>query len=310
MKLNDTDLSKLNRLFNQILTETYALPRENLDATTFVPMQTGINPWVKSWTYKTISELGMAKIVSDGAKDLPPVSRAMKLATNLLHTVGASYSYTDQELEGWLFAGQDISRDEADTARRKIDELVDTLIYLGDATSGFTGLVNNTNVPIVTLAATGTGGSIAWNKKTLAQITIDIQAMINTIRTNTKGANGKPTSIADSILIPHDAFVHISSTPKNDTSDKQIIDHLKTVFAAQGIVNWNECPALDAAGVGGTSRVMLYKRDVSCLSYVLPIPFRQKTPQEVGLAYIVNCFGRCGGTVFKRPTTAVYGDGV
>jgi len=302
-------LNEVTRMFNQIISETYDLPRANLEATSSVPMQPGVNASALTYTFKIFSEMGMAKIVEDGATDIPAIGRSFKLITAQLYTIADSYSYTTQELDAWSFMGENLSRDESDTARRKIDEKVDEVIFYGSEDYNLTGMVNHPNVPIVAAAATGTGSSTAWNKKTLAQITTDIQAMIDTGIANTAGTNGKATIKMETIKIPHDAWVFLTTTFRSDAVSETYLDSLKKIFAAQGITTWEECIYLDDQNeTKDDDRAMLYKKDKSILSYILPVPFRQLNPQYVALSAIVNCFARCGGTVFKRPTGAVYLD--
>ena len=157
MIFQDSELNKLSRLFNQIINETYGLERESLDALSFIPPQAGIGQWLRTWTYKVLSEMGVAKLISDYAEDLPPVSRALELKTNDIREYGVSYGYSEFELMQWLTAGIDLSRDEAETARRKIDEKVDEVLFVGDKDANTTGFLNNANVPMV-VVPTGAGG--------------------------------------------------------------------------------------------------------------------------------------------------------
>ncbi len=142
---------KIINLFNQIEKETYGLPRENLEAMQSVPLKTGVNKGALTYTYKIISELGMAKIIAPDARDLPPVSRGVKLKTVEIKNIGNSYSFNQHELDAWLFSGQPIDSADADTARRKIDEKTDEIIMNGDEENGLYGLLSNPNVPVITL---------------------------------------------------------------------------------------------------------------------------------------------------------------
>lgn len=304
------NLEKLNTLFAQVEKSTYGLPRENLDALTSVPVLPGVNPGAKSFTYKIISELGMAKFIASNARDLPPVSRAIVLKNVLIKLIGDSYDFSQVDLDAWLFAGEALDTSDADTARRKIDEKVDECIMKGDAEQGLYGLVNNPNVPVATLNASGTGSSVKWNTKTLAQISADIQILLDAVRTATKGPRGNGTVKPDTIKIAHSAFVYLTLTYKSDDSNITYLDALKATFAAQGLVNWEECADLDGAGVGGTDRVMVYKRAPENVFCILPEPFKILDAQYVGMAIVYNCYAKTAGTVFRRPTTACYGDGV
>lgn len=297
MKFTDSQLNDIRRLFNQIATETYGLEREALEATKFIPAQGGLSPWLTSWAYKTVSEVGMAKFIADYADDIPPVARLMKLETVGIKTIADAYAYSEFELQQWLTAGIDVSRDDAETARRKIDEKVDEVLLVGDTEQGITGLFNNANVTVVSVASNSGKTSTKWKDKTLDEIVADVNAIIDSGYALNKGA-----IVLDSIILPHEAFAHIATT-RVSQYDGSILDYLKKLFAAQGIVNWNESRKL-------TGRAVAYKKAPSVLAYVLPEPFRQKEPQAHALHYKVPCYARIGGTVIKNLKGIVYADGV
>ncbi len=304
MAFKDSELVRLKSLFNQIATETYGLEREALDATKFIPAQGGVGQWVGSWTYKVLSEFGVAKFISDYAEDLPPVSRALELRTVLIRTIADSYGYSEAELMTWLAAGVDVSRDDAETARRKIDEKVDEVLLLGDSSVNVEGLFNNSNVSVATIEA-GASSATAWSGKTVDEIVKDVQAMVDAIYSGSKN-----TVKGDTLILPHSAFAHASTTRVGANDSRTILEHLKAVFAAQGIVNWYESAKLDTAGASGKTRAVLYRKASNILAYVLPVPFRQKEAQECALHYKVPCYARIGGTVIKNIKGVVYADGV
>lgn len=304
MVFKDSQLNDIKRLFNQVATEIYGLEREALDATKFIPAQSGVGEWTGSWTYKVASELGVAKFISDYAEDLPPVSRALELKTVLIRTIADSYGYSEAELMQWLTAGVDVSRDDAETARRKIDEKVDEVLLVGDASVGISGLFNNENVTSVSSAA-GTSGKSDFKNKTVDEIVATIQSMVDAVY---DGSNG--TVRGDTVILPHTAFAYLATKRVSDSDSTTILDYLKTVFAAQGIVNWYESRKLDGIATGDKDRAVLYKKSPTILGYVLPVPFRQKEAQEESLHFKVPCYARIGGTVIKNLKGVVYADGV
>ena len=305
MAFKDSELVRLKSLFNQIATETYGLEREALDATKFIPAQGGVGQWAGSWTYKVLSEFGVAKFIGDYAEDLPPVSRALELRTVLIRTIADSYGYSEAELMTWLAAGVDVSRDDAETARRKIDEKVDEVLLLGDKSVSVEGLFNNSNVSVATIEAGATSSATAWSGKTVDEIVKDVQTLVDAIYNGSKN-----TVKGDTLILPHSAFAHVSTTRVGATDSRTILEHLKAVFAAQGIVNWYESAKLDTAGASGKTRAVLYRKAPNVVAYVLPVPFRQKEAQECALHYKVPCYARIGGTVIKNIKGVVYADGV
>lgn len=304
MAFTSTQQVKLANLFQQIAAETYGLEREGLKATSFIPAQSGVNAWTTVWAYKTVAEVGVAKFISDYAQDLPPVSRMLKVESVGIKTIADSYGYSEFELQQWLTAGIDVSRDDADTARRKIDEKVDEVLLTGDDEQGVTGLFNNANVTVVSSAA-GESGETAFSGKTVDEIVSTIQSWIDAAYDLSKGA-----IILDSVILPHSAYSYVATKRVSDYDGTPILSYLKTLFAAQGITNWDESRKLDGIGTDGSDRAVFYKKSGNILSYVLPVPFRQKEAQEEALFYKVPCYARIGGTIIKNIKGIVYGDGV
>lgn len=310
MKMYDAkSTEKIQNLFNQVERETYGLPRENLEAMRSVPLKKGVNKGALTYTYKIISELGMAKIIAADARDLPPVSRGIKMKTVEIKDFGVSYSFNQKEIDAWLFAGQSIDTGDANTARRKVDEFVDQIILNGDEQNGLYGLLSNPNVPTITLKA-GADSEIKWSKKTLDEIKADVQSLIDKVFENTKGPRGGQTVVPDTIKIPREAFLFLSTKRVSDQTKETWLEALKVLFAPQGLVNWEVCNSASGAGVGGKDRVLLYKRSEENLFSIVSEPFRILPAQYQGLTVTYNCFGRTAGVVFRRPLTAVYADGV
>lgn len=305
MAFNAKQNAAILALFGVIANETYGLEREALHATEFVPMQSGVDEWVGSWGYKVVSEVGMAKFIADYADDLPPVGRFLTVKSVGIKTLAISYSYSEVELMQYLTAGVNVSRDDANSARHFIDKKVDEVILVGDAEQGVTGLFNNANVTAVSSPNNAGGTSTKIKDKTVDEVVATVQAMVDGAYAINKG-----TIVLDSIIFDHEAFSYIATTRVSANDGTTILEYLKKVFREEGIVNWAESRLLDDKGTGGTGRAVLYKKDASVLSYVLPIPFRQKEPQAHALHYKVPCYARVGGTVIKNLKGIIYCDGI
>ena len=308
---DDASLNKISRFFNQVEQQAYDLPRENLDGITSVPMKGGVNAGALTFTCKKISELGMAKIIADNAKDLPPISRAYKYETAQIKNVGASYSFTQQEIDSYLFAGGNIDTEDANTARRKIDECVDRIILLGDKENGLGGLLNNENVTVATAGSSATGSSKKWKDKTFQEVCNDIQSMLDAMWNANKGANGGTTLRGGiTIKLPREAYVSIATRYRSSESDRTFLMAILDLFRPQGVIAIEECESCNEAGESGASRACAYVKSPENLFCLLPLPFRILPAQYVGLSVIYNCTARTGGTVWRRPTSGVYMDGI
>ena len=313
MNLFDGDaLNSLRIEFNQVERETFDLPRENLDAIQSAPVRAGIDKGAETYTMKIVSKLGMAKIISEDAKDLPPVSIAMEKKTVNIRDVGASYKFTHRELEACAFNKTPLERLDARAARQTIDEKIDEIIYIGDKDWGLLGLLTNPNVT-KTVAATGASTFKAWSKKTLDEITADVQTMFDAVFNATKGPRGSGTVTPDTLKVPREAYTSLTTRTKGVDSDVTFLKAILDRFAPQGLKSIECCNS--AAGVGLVSdapadRALLYKKAPENVFSILPLPFRVLPAQYQGLSIVFNCIGRTGGAAWRRPTTGVYMDGV
>lgn len=306
-------LNSLRRDFNQIEREAYDLPRENLDAIMSAPIKGGINKGAQTYTVRTITKLGMAKVIAADAKDLPPVSLAMKKDTVEIHNVGASYKFTQEELNGAAFAGIPLESLDARAARQTIDEKVDEIIYVGEKDWGLQGLLTNPNVTRSVAADNAAGTSKKWKDKTLDEITKDIQTMVDAVFNATKGPRGSGTVTPDTLKLPREAYTSLTTRTKGVDSDVTFLKALQDRFAPQGIKSIECCNSAAGVGdVGGSpaDRALLYKKAPENVFSILPVVFQVLPAQYVGLSIIYNCVARTGGTAWRRPTTGVYMDGI
>lgn len=306
MNFNLTQKAAILAMFGVIANETYGLDRAALDATTFIPMQDGVQPWQSAWGYKVVSEVGMAAFIADYADDLPPVARFLTPKSVGIKTIGDSYAYSEFELQQWLATKVDLSRDDAETARRKIDEKVDDVLLVGDEGQGVTGLFNNENVTVVESSVNAGGTATDFENKTYAEIVAQFRAVFNAHKALFK--DKKVAVKLDSVILPDNAFGYIETTNIGDNNDTSILDSLKAKFPQ--IVNWYRSSMLEGAGANSTGRAVFYRKAKNVLSAVVPEPFRQKNPQEQALHYKVPCYARVGGTVIKNLKGIIYCDGV
>lgn len=300
--------TSINKLFEQIETEVYDMPRAAIEAVGKVPLKKGLNKGIQSFTYKVYSALGMAKLVASDAKELPPISGAFKLYNVLVKNIGDSYSFTQSDIDAWLFANESLDKTDALAARKAIEECLDTVLLKGDSEGGIEGLFTNANVPRVTLSAFN--GKIAHKDLTLDQIAQHIQECLDTVFQNTKGATGVGTVKPDTILFPRSSWVTLTTKFTGTDSKISYLEALKARFAPQGLINFDLCNAGNGVGVEGKDRMMVYKNDVENVFGIVTEPLRVLPAQYQGLNAIFNLFARTAGTAFRRPTSAVYADGV
>ena len=267
-----------------------------LRARQFIPVNNEAGPGAEAITYYQFDKVGMAKIVSDYASDLPRADVFGTKYTSPVESLGISFGYSMQEIRAAAMANRPLATMKANAAREAHERLVDQIGSLGDATSGLTGFINNANVP----AGAATTG--AWAAATADQIIDDMNEAVQSV-INTTNAVEAPNTI----LLPIDAFTIVNQRRIPDTEITILQFFLRNNAWIRNVDHWYR---LAGAGAGATDRMVCYRRDPSKLELHIPQEFETFPVQEKGLTFEVPTHSRIGGTVFYKPLSAVYRDGL
>jgi hypothetical protein len=168
------------------------------------------------------------------------------------------------------------------------------IAWLGDTIAGLTGLLNHPNITTGLAPNDGTGSSRNWEDKTAAQIVRDFSALVNGVRTLTKGVEEPDTA-----LFPLSTWTLISTLQNSAASDITVLEYLKKVFPT--INTWDWLLELDTAGAGSTKAVLVYKRDPDHLTQEVPQPFEQFEPEKRNLEWVTDCHARVAGVIVYYP---------
>jgi len=108
-KLDANESIYFARQLEQIRAKAYDVKKVPLNALAFMPVDTSINPGAESITYRQYDGVGMAKIISNYADDLPRSDVVGKEFTSPVRGVGASYGYTIQDIRAAQFTGSSLT---------------------------------------------------------------------------------------------------------------------------------------------------------------------------------------------------------
>ena len=277
-------------------------------------MDTTANPWVPSVVHFSSDRSGQAAFLSNRANDVPmaDVNRQMHMVR--VEMAGIGYDYTMEELEqAMLIPGRMLTADKADAARRAAEEYIDDLVLNGSTDHGWDGLLNNSNVTAANAAQGAAGANAAaqrlWSNKTGQEIISDVESIISGIWTGSR-----TVEMADTLLVPPDAWSILSTLPRSDRSDMTLMAWLQRYNPYTAMTNQelmiNVCRGLENAGPSNVGRMIAYKRDPSVLKLHLPMPFQFLPVQQQGLRFVVNGIFRLGGLEIRRPGAMRYLDGI
>lgn len=266
--------------------------------------------WLDSILYMSTDQVGRAEWINPDADDVPKVELRQDMTGTVIHEAGIGYDWTEKELQRAIQLGIPLKDRKARTARQAAEQMIDRLIWSGDAQKGMTGIINAPNVPRVDAAATGTGSSTKFKDKTPGQILADFNTLLQGVYLNT----GR-TSIANTVALPSQAHLFLASTILPDSGGKTLLEWISTtnLFTTGSRQNLNivSLPELDAAGAGGTGRAVAWRNSREVVQAYLPMPFRFYQPWQTGpWRWDVPGMFRFGGVEWFLPKEGLFMDGV
>jgi hypothetical protein len=291
---------------------TYDVLFPELKMVSLIPVSFEAGPSAETITFESYTMLGIAKVISNYADDLPRVDVKGTEDTVRVKSLGDAYGYNRQEIKASMATGKNLPTRKATAARKAIDTLIDTIALTARATDGLygglCGLLYNANV---TKGAVATrGGHVTWATKTPAEILADLNAAVSNMVTLTKGIE-----VPDTILLPITQWGLISTTPLQSGSDTTILEFFlkhnpsitKVEWLAQ-LTNVNPVPSTGA--LSNTDCMVIYKRDPNKLTLEIPQAFEQYEPEVRGLEYIIPCTARCAGVIIYYPLSVAVYEGI
>lgn len=164
--------------FTSQMTEYIDLELEKMDypATTYrevFTLRTSIPEGADTYTKNEFEANGQADWIPEDPNKIPMLAVGVAPTSRVLKRCGEGYSITRDEILRATQARMPVDMDKPTEARRIVEEMLDRVYWLGDASVGIYGLLSHPNIPS-NAAATGT-----WSTATAAQIEADILAVIN-----------------------------------------------------------------------------------------------------------------------------------
>lgn len=283
----------------------YEIKKKELVYRQFIPVSNRVNAGADSYVYRMFDKVGMAKIISDYADDLPRADVFGEEFTSRIKSLGSSFGYSTQEVRAASMANVPLETWKASAARRAIREQESEIAWRGNDDSGLPGFLSNENIPVVA-APSGTSG-IPWDDKTPDEIIIDFTLMTTTVL-----EGSKKRFAVDTVLLPIAQYNLIATTPRSSTSDLTILEFLLKPGNSFGFKTIESmADELDLAFTGGTEDGMVgYEKNSEVLEQMIPLEMITHPVQERGLEFVIPVESRHGGTVVRYPIACVFITGI
>lgn len=294
--LDDVGAAFFQRELELIKARSYDVLYADLPARNLFPVSNEGGLAITSITYRTYDKVGAAKLINNYAKDLPRVDIGGKETTIPVKEIGIAYAYTIKEIAASQLTGRGLEQRRANVAARAVEEEVNDIAFFGRADAGLPGFLTNPNIPVITVV-NGAGGTPQWVTKTPDEILFDINDLFADVFENTLMKER-----ADTLLLPPQQWVYISSTPRASNSDTTILAYIVAnspfLMSMDDVIPVNE---LAGAGTAGVDIMVAYTRSPEKLELEIPSELQFLAPQEVGLELEINGMASIGGVNIYYP---------
>ncbi len=248
--------------------------------------------------YDLVRGAGVAKIIANGASDLPRADTFVDRFYAVVRSVGISFGYTTRELRNAAFSNVPLEARRGVAARRGMEEKLSDMAWNGDAEYNIIGILDNPNIPQIQAAAPSTGSDRTWagGDKTPLEIISDITTVISDVVTNTNQVH-KPNTV----LMPVAQYEYISKTPYSDRVPMSILRYITDPLNKFDIDMIEQVPELAGTGPGGEDQMLAYERTDEVLQFRIPMELRAMPPEPRNLEFLINMESECAGMVVRYP---------
>lgn len=273
---------------------------------------------VSSYTIETYASNGGA--ISNGIAwsgkegDAAYVGVDIGKIANPLMDWSLEVKYTLRELASSMQLGKPVDQRKYAGMLMKHQMDTDQMVYIGDATLGYSGMMNSSAVS-ATNVAVGALGSTLWVNKTPDEILADV----NTLLVAAWTASGLAI-FPDRIRLPPAQMAYLSIQKVSQAGNVSILEYIRK----NTLCNVHNGTDLDiqavkwlvGQGVGGTpqvagtvDRMMAYTKDINKVRY--PMTLLQRTPVEYRGRWVsTTYFNTLGVIEIVYPETMGYADGL
>lgn len=300
-----------DRQLEHVKSRTYDIKYPELKAKRYIPVSTEAGPGAETITYEQYDHVGMFKIVSSYADDLPRSDVKGKEFSSPVRSIAGSYGYSIQTIRAAIQAGKPIETRKAEATRRAYEQRVNDIAWNARPTAakygGLTGLLYNPNVTKYEVDTGATSAVKPWSGKTPAEILFDMNKAVDTIFNLTLG-----TATANTLLLPLEQHTLISSTRNSDASDLTILEYFKRNRPGVTVDMINDFKDIlnPRTGSGTTDIMLAYRLSPEVLTLELPSPYEQFPAQERNLEFVIPAHGRIGGVIVYYPLEVAIVDGI
>jgi hypothetical protein len=300
-RLDAVETMFFKRQLEQIDRKLFEAKHPKYKARGFIPTQPDLDPDLPVYTYRMFDTVGKARVAGPGGgNDAPRASASGAEASQHIHNLIASYSYTLWEIRTAQKTGTPLDQMRANAARRAIEELVDEFLAFGSTAYGLSGLLKLSNTSSVT--SEGTWGTLA---------TADPDKLISDLlRTASKGVEATDEAFNKFMLVlPLNLYNLASQLRISANNNTTVLQYVKATSPfITDVQPWYRCEANATLAAIDSTHDMLcaFPQDTEVVSALVPRELEFLQPEARNYEHVINGHASCGGVVCRYPKAITY----
>ncbi len=257
--------------------------------------------------YDIIRNAGIAKIIANGATDVPRADTFVDRHYAVVRVVAISFGYTTRELRNAAFSNVPLEARRGVAARRGMEEKLSDIAWNGDAEFDLLGLFTNPNITQVEAAAPASGSDKTWSggDKTPLEIIADISDALSAVVDRTNQIHNP-----DTLVLPVAQYEYLRKTPYSDRVPMSILRYVTDPLNGFGLTTIEQAPELSGSGPGGEDQMLVYEKSDEILTFRIPLELRPMPPEQRGLEYVINMEAETAGLVIRYPLALQFTYGI
>ncbi len=257
-----------------------------------LPVNTEGSSADESITTRRVEGAGRAVTIHPETTSVPTASGKVIEVPRKVVSIAAAYEHSLQELRASLQVGRPVNAFKAAIAQRAMEDKMDDMAAFGEP-GIFPGLLNDTNVPLVTLPNAG-----AFAALTKDQMIANIRAMTRAVEDAMEGTH-RATVLAVSPAV----YNALQDTDVGTENEVTVLDYLLRNTSLERV---EKVYAMTDAVSAGNDRILAFQRDPLVAEFRLPSPLETLAPQDMVFHTKYHLHARVGGTEIHQPLAMAY----
>ncbi|MBM5675602.1 DUF2184 domain-containing protein [Listeria seeligeri] len=279
----------------------YEAKQEELTARSIFNVKTDIPAGAEVYGYDVLERSGAAKIIANGADDLPLVDVDVKRYYAQIYTIALGFRYSLQDLRQSQMTGQSVDANKAATVRRGIAEKENKLAWVGDSKYNIQGIATAAGIQVEAVGNNAAGTSTKWAQKSSEEVIEELRKLRKRI-TILPGYGDAALVLA----LPPDQYEELNRR----YSDFDSRTLLKVIQDNQWFAQIKRVADLKGVGLNNSDSLLIFHSEPETAELLLPMDITRLQEEWKYPNWKVPCEERFGGAVVRAPHAILRADGI